>query len=990
MLDKPLNINAKSAIKYATLPGILPRIHDFTTTGFDYLAFLFATVFGGLRILPPNHPFLRPENMGKFGVIGVIREAADNIRMDRKNIDKIVIFGILLFAVVLLTLQFFLLILALMTGRAFADTQGAAFDSMFETKNSTSDIAFLLLDYVFGIPASGAGGMGPHLGFFGSAAIPTGPSSFHNGMHELFLFYNMAILVVGVLIFLYYVFVVVIETAQTGVPFGHRFAKIYAPIRLIIALGLLVPLNYGFNTAQYITLTIAKMGSSFATNGWITYNRSLNNPIGIENESLVALPQSPSIRKIVEFSSLYHACREIYGKYIPKTGGRDKQTICIKPYVIVNGLAQEFVESDCTGNADNTNISKKEDRDLDYDTKGSGSDYDYEQAKKDFGTTEIEIILGEADWKQHAEYSGGVLPYCGKMTVSLTHNNPSIYNNKQSAGGGVRSEAAMEAAASKPSGINAVEAMYYGAVQQLLRKETSGSPVFIAMGERMALTKLPPSHAQRTPCHRSKDLGDPTGCKNGNLPPLAVFVQPIKTFDENLRAVAKASYDTYRENLNLKLSQQLEKRGWGGAGIWYNNIADLNGAFTGAIYATPSVRQFPDVMEYVKKERQIQDKASSICEMFEPKISDNKTIMFKRSDDATVARVLNETYKYFNSCTRGEIYPGGERAKEGGGTVTEEAKAQGANVIITVIKEIFGLNGLFDLRATSKLNEDTGMPLVHPLAQLSTIGKSLVENAIRNMAFSIGAAFGGGIAGAVDQSIGQALNLASSMFVSIATIGLTAGFILFYILPFLPFLYFFFAVSSWVKSIFEAMVGVPLWALAHLRIDGEGIPGQAARGGYFLLFEIFLRPITIVFGLIAGIAVFGASAAVLNSLFDIVVANVTGVPGDAREGGSMSSIESFRSGVIDEFFYTIMYTILVYMMATASFKMIDAIPANIMRWIGSGVAKFNDNAEDPTGGLTRYAAIGGATISGEVLGGLKSGAGGLGSALGSAAKVATK
>ncbi|PZO87910.1 MAG: hypothetical protein DI626_02960 [Micavibrio aeruginosavorus] len=992
MLNKPLNINAKSAIKYAVLPGILPRLRDFATSGFGFLAFLFANVFGGVRILPPGHRFLKQENMGKFGVIAVIREAADHIQLNRKNIDKIVIFGILLSAVILLALQFLLLVLALMTGRAFAETQGAAFDSIFVTKYPTSDIAFLLLDYIFGIPAAGATGMGPNLGFFGSAAIPAGSTPFHNGLHELFLFYNMAILVVAVLIFLYYVFVVVVETAQTGVPFGQRFAKIYAPIRLVIALGLLVPLNYGFNGAQYLTLVAAKMGSSFATNGWITYNRSLNNPTGIENESLVALPRSPSIRKIVEFSSVYHACRDIYGQFVyKKEGANSGPTVCIKPYVIVNGNAQEFVQSSCAG-----------------ETSSSGSSrYTYQQAKKDFGTTEIEVVLGELDKEKHGSYAGGVYPYCGKMTISLTHNNPSIFDNNASAQGGAGPVDVIDYGQandiggnildtiSKPNaggqdkapiGINAVENIYYGTVQELLGQNSMRASVFNAFGERMARKSL----SKNFPCHRSGELQDGGSCQSGDLPKQSVFVEPIKRVDENTRSLVKIAYDTYRKNLNLKLSEDLERRGWGGAGIWYNNIADLNGAFTGAVYATPSVRQFPSVMEFVKKERQIQDKASSACEMFEPHISANKAIVLKNTKEDTIARLLNETYRYFNSCTPRENATGGQRAQEGGGTVTEETKSQGANVIIIVIKEIFGLNGLFDLRATSKLQEETGMPLIHPLAQLSTIGKSLVENAIRSMAMAIGAAFGSGMASALDIGIGPALGMLSSMFVSIATIGLTAGFILFYILPFLPFLYFFFAVASWVKSIFEAMVGVPLWALAHIRIDGEGIPGRAATGGYFLLFEIFLRPITIVFGLIAGIAVFGASAAVLNSVFDIVVANVTGVPADATGDTTIGSIESFRRGVIDQFFYTIMYTILVYMMATASFKMIDAVPANIMRWIGSGVSKFNDNAEDPTGGLTQYAALGGAQISGQVMGGLSQGASGLGAALGSVGKVASK
>ena len=54
----------------------------------------------------------------------------------------------------------------------------------------------------------------------------------------------------------------------------------------------------------------------------------------------------------------------------------------------------------------------------------------------------------------------------------------------------------------------------------------------------------------------------------------------------------------------------------------------------------------------------------------------------------------------------------------------------------------------------------------------------------------------------------------------------------------MPFIYFFFALAGWIKSIFEAVVAMPLRALAHLRIDGEGLPGPGATNGYFLLLEI--------------------------------------------------------------------------------------------------------------------------------------------------------
>jgi conjugal transfer/type IV secretion protein DotA/TraY len=181
---------------------------------------------------------------------------------------------------------------------------------------------------------------------------------------------------------------------------------------------------------------------------------------------------------------------------------------------------------------------------------------------------------------------------------------------------------------------------------------------------------------------------------------------------------------------------------------------------------------------------------------------------------------------------------------------------------------------------------------------------------------------------------------------------LVIGFILYYVLPFMPFMYFFFAASGWAKAIFEAMVGLPLWALAHLRIDGEGIPGDAGAAGWMLIFEILLRPLLIVIAFVGSIVIFSALVRVLNEIFDLVVANVGGFDlKDATKGKAGAfGWEDYRNP-IDQFFYTVIYTIIVYMMALSSFKLIDAFPNQIMRWMGDATQKFGEFMGDPAGEL---------------------------------------
>jgi hypothetical protein len=48
-----------------------------------------------------------------------------------------------------------------------------------------------------------------------------------------------------------------------------------------------------------------------------------------------------------------------------------------------------------------------------------------------------------------------------------------------------------------------------------------------------------------------------------------------------------------------------------------------------------------------------------------------------------------------------------------------------------------------------------------------------------------------------------------------------------------------------------------------------------------------------------------------------------------------------------------MYTIVVYMIGTGSFKLIDLIPNSIMRWLGASVQAFADQQDDPADNLVR-------------------------------------
>ena len=861
---------AKKALRYMFLPGIIPQIQYISRSGFGYIAFLIAVIYQAVRILPENHPYVNPANIGRFGFREVIAAAANNVKVNRQNIDQIVVFIAILTGIFLLFLQFFALIWLAFNKAALAGS--AVPDGIFITASPDTDIAFYMLREVFGIPD-----------LFGAHA----PTPFQLALHDLFHFYNFAILLVAVVVFLYFVVVVIGETASTGTPFGRRFSNVYAPIRLVVAIGLLVPLNFGFNASQYVTLYAAKLGSGAATNGWIIFNRGLFNPTGEENQDFIALPEIPSSRSLIEFMSIVRTCQAAYGLH---------DQIPIGGFIITGDVAQPIgLQAYQTFIILNPN-------------------------------TDVKIVFG-AEGVGFEKYPGGVKPYCGELKI------PSAVEE-------INSLALVGAASPRE-----IQENYFQVVDFLF-----ASPRLGATGSRFAHGASTLDFAE--PCDFLADIP----CNPSYVPPMTLQQEFIETIDTIFAADAEIVINNARNTIDLTLSQEIQDLGWGGAGIWYNKIAQVNGAYMVAIQNIPEKVKYPMVMEQVKDEKQKQDKSNVECTMFEPNAADNVTVKLKAGGtDDYYAKAMDNTFQWWR-CDRGE-------------EMTE-------NFIFDSMALLFGLDGLF------KLRENDG---IHPLAKLSALGKSLVESAVRNMGFAIGgAAASGGVSAVVNPFVGEALLAAGSAFSSIATVGLSIGFILYYILPFLPFIYVFFALGSWVKSIFEAMVGAPLWALAHMRIDGDGLPGKMALNGYFMIFEIGLRPILTIFGLLGSIVIFTAMVDILNEVFELVTENITGT--EIWEGADALELE-FSRHIVDQFFYTILYAIVVYMMAISSFKMINLVPNNIMRWIGASISAFSDSVKDPTEGLAQYAAIGGNQIGAKLGSGLTQLGRGVGDVPGLASKI---
>jgi hypothetical protein len=924
-----VRVSAGSALTYATLPGILPRLKDLLFSGFGPLNHVIAIICFMAGLLPKNHPCFSKEKKDEYGLIKILAACANNIDFNKKNIDKIVVFAMLVCGVVMLWLYLIGLIIYLLTSESHAL-------SMFVTVAPNEDMAFMMLDHVIGIP-----------GLFGSSVSTAAgfPTPFHVALHSLFAFFSYGIFAIAFVIFFYHVVHFVLDVTQTGKVAENMSDETadgekgfsWLPIRFVVCFGLLLPFGNGLNSAQWITLYTAKFGSGMATNAWLDFNATTgSNPLGEINERLIVKPPTVDNTGLIKGLFLMASCKQIHA-----WGALGGVPTVVSPYVI-NGSKNLDVLIDVTTLSLSYNSTPP--------TIASMNPADHFVKILDFsGGSDIRIVMGEyiaAEPDRYKEYPGKVLPVCGEITIPVT---------------GRTAEALLAADGYLFATLNLLEhiertgwatatpeldEMIYALFREYRRTSSfvktliptlgfpldmfcgTGNPSMAASEAILGECKGPVKplywnkmmddyyrYAFRVPAFTAYDFLADTDIAFTDL-----TVDPSRLYVHG----SAAGFTVLGAPDPMAMTTGISKYGWGGAGLWYKKIGEKNGSLFAAANAVPKITKFPMVMEQIKEQRLKTDTkvAGDFCEPFNPQKSGGSSGYSPAEKNQFTAEQATALYAFCAQLFENEAI------NQDGVTRTTPS----TNPIEKAIHMFFSESMLFDKEGNNQ---------VSPMAQLVSIGRILIDKAILGVTVSA-ASYAIGSAAHISagdnktqHALGSLAAVAGGFTMTIALIGLSAGFVLYYMLPLLPFIYFFFAVGRWVKVIFEALVGVPLWALAHMRVGGPGLPGNAAIGGYFLLIEIFIRPIVTVFSLVGAFALFSGLVIGLNSIFLLVSQNLMGSEAPSIGMGAMA-IEFSRS-MLDQFFLSIFYIAIVYTIGTGCFKLIDILPDNIMRWSGAGV-----------------------------------------------------
>lgn len=161
------------------------------------------------------------------------------------------------------------------------------------------------------------------------------------------------------------------------------------------------------------------------------------------------------------------------------------------------------------------------------------------------------------------------------------------------------------------------------------------------------------------------------------------------------------------------------------------------------------------------------------------------------------------------------------------------------------------------------------------------------------------------------------------------------GGILSYMLPMMPFIIWIGAILGFLVSCLMAVIAAPLWAVAHLHPEGHDLTGKGGNG-YMMILSLLLRPVLMVFGLIAGMVLMSGMGDIINRIFGEVFI-------------LSQSDSSFLILIVGMLIAApVIHGAVMWTLIKKCMSLVTYLPDEALRWIGGGES-FGHFANDDTG-----------------------------------------
>lgn len=812
------------------------------------------------------------------------------------------------------------------------------------------------------------GGIGP------IPELPGNPSPWVLPIGIAFGVFNATLLAVGGSMLAWHTLAGIVSTAQEGELLGKKWSTIWAPVRVTMGIGLLVPAKAwsGFSAIQIVVLQIALASGGFANMIWTSFTETFTSHAyvsgAIENRkdrkadhaaAVFALERDSDGRNLIlgmfEKNVCLNAMRastDIYvSSYNIKQSGEIDAPLKDLAFITPDQLSAITFESRSVKNAlaqgglrttgEVTDITPQ----LDLAEVATGS------VTHNIGLARAGRITNEdpVNWPDALEPRAGFFPWsentieakpvtywnygpvCGQVQLSFADLNLV----KEYLVANQNNDTRIAAATAAIAGANYYAGRYIDQhVMQPLRTAADTWSAPITDPDRiLKQAGVDPATVSGQQAQLIFDAYyKRINARDGDVTELigTAYSNYLKVIEGTRAKLAflqdKASPDDAQDTL-VKTAQEL---GWSSSGAYYISLVRMAGH---AIETTQIDAEVSDPDYNVVQSTRMRDEVRDIWVSVVAELEKFRTTALSQTyltsdkdaaanavvtvnDEIGIDSAWDFVQDKMNSVVRNALHP----------------------LLIDSLK-LDPYTGLIDLIDQGHLYIQVAMVIV-AVAFALLISRAFVDG-VGEAASSIDTPLIGDLAAFLaggSEIVSQGLGLLASMLKAIGFVVGFIGLMYAYILPLLPAIYSFYVVMGILVLICEALIAAPLWMLWHIRMDGSELVNEPQKAGYMIAFNLFVRAPIAVLAIGLSLAVMAGSLYLLSEIYDLlVVANVTDTQGFAWLG---------------VFVMMLVLGYLNYQVVQRSCELIVELPDRVLRWLGSAAENLHEG--DSTKALAAF------------------------------------
>jgi conjugal transfer/type IV secretion protein DotA/TraY len=421
------------------------------------------------------------------------------------------------------------------------------------------------------------------------------------------------------------------------------------------------------------------------------------------------------------------------------------------------------------------------------------------------------------------------------------------------------------------------DAARYAAVSAFISQVRSGGlPAFLASGVTCCSTSTTPSSGQANTQQAFADVQAVMAAAGTMNNSIATAAQQLST---SMAGAATAEFRSSAESL-----------GWASAGAMNYTIARMS------TQVTDHVTGALPVAESVNPAALSSDQTSEAVIALNSAMAKLSVLITNQKDTAAISNSALEL--------------GGDSSSD---PVTKVLKPLSDNISTDLTKSL-SLNTVAPMTSMMELGNDV----------LSDSWKAIGIYTAARVAAAAGAdvltVLGTKVAAAIPDGIREGLKAAGGFIMMNIGIVMAFGALNAYILPMVTYFIWTFAVLGCACYAIEVVVAAPIAAFMHIRFDGQEFVNQEQKTIYSIIFNAFLRPTVLLFGLIASNMIFAVMAGYVNGTFSVAMI--------ASQGDNMI-------GIVGIFVMLGMLMYLHYQLAVRSAALIHEVPRMVSHILGA-------------------------------------------------------